>query len=263
MDDLKGKVVLITGGASGMGKIIARRLSNQEAKVAIFDINEDALAVTVQDTANVVGFNCDVSSTEAVINHVKKVEKTLGPVYFLVTAAALMPGRKVIDETPEGMQKLFNINYFGTYHMINAVLPSMRVRDTGRIIAFGSVAGYAPVPNMAAYCATKAAVNNLIEVLQNELIQEKSKVRAHLICPPAVDTPLVNQTLATDSPGSIKHAKESGRLSDPEKIVDSIIRGINNDQAIIFPGEAKILKLWHDLLPRLWWKTVLKFETEI
>ena len=144
--------------------------------------------------------------------------------------------------------------------MIHAVLPNMRARNYGNIIAFGSVAGYAPVPNMASYCASKAAVNSLLEVLQNELRHEGSNVRAHLICPPAVNTPLVDQTLATDSPGSIKHAKKSGRLSDPEKIVDAIIKGINKNQPIIFPGEAKVLKFWHDLLPSLWWKTVLKFD---
>ena len=260
MDGFKGKVVLITGGASGMGKILARRLSKDEAKIAIFDVNEDGIADTVRDTKNAAGFKCDVASNEAVKENVKKVEESLGPVDLLITAAALMPGHKVVDETSESMGRLFNINYFGTYHMIEALLPTMRARNTGRIIAFGSVAGYAPVPNMAAYCATKAAINSLIEILQNELRHEGSDVRAQLICPPAVDTPLVDQTLATDSPGSIKHAKRSGRLSNPEKIVDAIIEGIKKDKPVIFPGEARVLKLWHDLLPRLWWKTVLNFE---
>ncbi len=260
MDDFKGKVALITGGASGMGKILARRLSEEEAKIAIFDINEDGIGDTVRNIKNAAGFKCDVASYEAVKDSLKKVEETLGPVDLLITAAALMPGHKVVDETSESMGRLFNINYFGTYHMIEAILPGMRERNTGRIIAFGSVAGYAPVPNMAAYCATKAAVNSLIEILQNELRHEGSEVLAQLICPPAVDTPLVDQTLATDSPGSIKHAKVSGRLSNPEKIVDAIIKGIKKRQPIIFPGEAKILKFWHDLMPKLWWKTVLNFE---
>ena len=260
MDSFKGKVVLITGGASGMGKIFARRLSEGGAQVAIFDVNDDGLTDTVHNIQNVAGFKCDVASNEMVKESVRKVEETLGPIDILVTAAALMPGHKVIDENSETMGRLFDINYFGTYHMIEAILPGMRARNTGRIIAFGSVAGYAPVPNMAAYCATKAAVNSLIEILQNELRHEGSSVSAQLICPPAVDTPLVDQTLATDSPGSIKHAKGSGRLSNPEKIVDAIIKGIKKNQPIIFPAEARLLKLWHDLLPGLWWKTVLNFE---
>ncbi len=257
---MDGKVALITGGASGMGKILARRFANLGAKVAIFDVNELALEETEKEIRNAVGFRCDVASPESISENVGRVEAELGSVECLITAAALMPGRKVIDETLENMSRLFDINYFGTYQMIHAVLPKMRARDSGQIIAFGSVAGYAPVPNMASYCASKAAVNSLLEILHNELRHEGSKVRTHLICPPAVDTPLVDQTLATDSPGSIKHAKKSGRLSNPEKIVDTIIKGINKNQSIIFPGEAKVLKIWHDLLPRLWWKTVLKFE---
>jgi short-subunit dehydrogenase len=97
-----------------------------------------------------------------------------------------------------------------------------------------------------------------MEVLQNEL--RDSGVNIHLICPPAVNTPLVDQALATDSPGSIIEAKEKGRLADPEKIVDAIDKGVAKNKDIIYPGEARLLQLWHTLLPRLWWKTVMQFE---
>jgi short-subunit dehydrogenase len=113
---------------------------------------------------------------------------------------------------------------------------------------------------MGGYCATKSAVNTYMEVLQNEL--RNSGVRVHLVCPPAVNTPLIDQTLATDSPGSIIEAKKSGRLSDPEKIVDAIEKGVQKGKDIIYPGEARLLMLWHTLFPRLWWKVVLKFEKD-
>jgi short-subunit dehydrogenase len=134
----------------------------------------------------------------------------------------------------------------------------MLERGNGRIIAFGSIAGTALVPKMGGYCATKAAVNAYMEVLQNEI--RESGVRAHLVCPPAVNTPLMEQTLATDSPGSIIKAKESGRLANPEKIVDAIEKGVRKDRDIIYPGEAKLLYLWRALLPKLWWKVVMNFE---
>ena len=95
-------------------------------------------------------------------------------------------------------------------------------------------------------------------MLQNEI--RDSGVRAHLVCPPAVNTPLVDQTINTDSPGSIKEAKEKGRLADPEKIIDAIEKGVARDRDIIYPGEARLLYLWRALAPRLWWKTVMKFE---
>lgn len=258
MTDMTGKVALVTGGASGMGRIIALRLSARGAKVAIFDVNEEGLAETVAMAGNISSYRCDISSVEDVEARVAEVSAALGPVDHLVHAAALMPSHQLVDETHESMERLFKINYFGTTYLIKTVLPSMMERGSGRIIIFGSVAGHALVPHMGAYCATKAAVNTYVEVLQNEI--RDSGVNVHLVCPPAVNTPLIDQSLETDSAGSMREAKESGRLADPEKIVDAIDKGVAKNKDIIYPGEAKLLMLWHALFPRLWWKVVLKFE---
>ena len=258
MIDMSGKVAIVTGGASGMGQITARRLARQGAKVAIFDVNEKGLQDTAAESNNITAFRCDISSLQDVEAKVAQVAAELGPIELLVHAAALMPSHKLIDHTHEGMEKLFRINYFGTTYMVRAVLPAMMERGRGRIIAFGSIAGIALVPKMGAYCATKAAVNAYIEVLQNEI--RKSGVRVHLVCPPAVNTPLVDQTIATDTPGSIIEAKKSGRLADPEKMIDAIEKGVRKDQDIIYPKEAKLLYLWRALFLKLWWKVVMNFE---
>jgi NAD(P)-dependent dehydrogenase (short-subunit alcohol dehydrogenase family) len=258
MIDMSGKVAIVTGGASGMGQITARRLARQGAKVAIFDVNEKGLHDTAAESNNITAYRCDISSLQDVEAKVAQVAAELGPIELLVHAAALMPSHKLIDHTHEGMEKLFRINYFGTTYMVRAVLPAMMERGRGRIVAFGSIAGIALVPKMGAYCATKAAVNAYIEVLQNEI--RGSGVRVHLVCPPAVNTPLVDQTIATDTPGSIIEAKKSGRLADPEKMIDAIEKGVRKDQDIIYPKEAKLLYLWRALLPKLWWKVVMNFE---
>ncbi|HEY6131990.1 MAG TPA: hypothetical protein VIV27_08220, partial [Halioglobus sp.] len=71
---------------------------------------------------------------------------------------------------------------------------------------------------------------------------------------------LIDQTIATDTPGSITEAKKAGRLADPEKMIDAIEKGVRKDRDIIYPGEAKLLYLWRTLLPKLWWKVVMNFE---
>ncbi len=258
MIDMSGKVAIVTGGASGMGQITARRLAGQGAKVAIFDVNDKGLQDTAAESENITAWHCDISDLQDVEAKVAEVTSQLGPIELLVHAAALMPSHKLIDHTHEGMEKLFRINYFGTTYIVRAVLPAMLERRRGRIIAFGSIAGIALVPKMGAYCATKAAVNAYIEVLQNEI--RSSGVRVHLVCPPAVNTPLVDQTIATDTPGSIIEAKKSGRLADPEKMIDAIEKGVRKDQDIIYPKEAKLLYLWRALFPKLWWKVVMNFE---
>jgi NAD(P)-dependent dehydrogenase (short-subunit alcohol dehydrogenase family) len=258
MIDMAGKVAIVTGGASGMGQITARRLARQGAKVAIFDVNDKGLQDTAAESDNITAFRCDISNLQEVEAKVAEVTTALGPVELLVHAAALMPGHALIDHTHEDMERLFRINYFGTTYIVRAVLPAMMERGRGRMIVFGSIAGVALVPKMGAYCATKAAVNAYIEVLQNEI--RKSGVRVHLVCPPAVNTPLVDQTMATDTPGSIVEAKKSGRLGDPEAMIDAIEKGVKKDRDIIYPKEAKMLYLWRALLPKLWWKVVMNFE---
>jgi NAD(P)-dependent dehydrogenase (short-subunit alcohol dehydrogenase family) len=258
MIDMSGKVAVVTGGASGMGQITARRLARQGAKVAIFDVNDKGLQDTAAESPNITAFHCDISILQDVEANVAAVIAQLGPIELLVHAAALMPSHKLIDHTHEGMERLFRINYFGTTYMVRSVLPAMLERGKGRIIAFGSIAGVALVPKMGAYCATKAAVNAYIEVLQNEI--RSSGVRIHLVCPPAVNTPLIDQTVATDTPGSILEARKSGRLANPEKMIDAIEKGVRKDRDIIYPGEAKLLYLWRALLPKLWWKVVMQFE---
>ena len=258
MIDMSGNVAIVTGGASGMGQITARRLAKQGAKVAIFDVNEQALEDTAAESDNITAYRCDISDLRDVETRVATVASELGPIELLVHAAALMPGHQLIDHTHEDMERLFRINYFGTNYMVRSVLPAMIERGEGRIIVFGSIAGIALVPKMGAYCATKAAVNAYIEVLQNEI--RNTGVRVHLVCPPAVNTPLVDQTIATDTPGSIIEAKKSGRLGDPEKMIDAIEKGVRKDKDIIYPKEAKLLYLWRALLPKLWWKVVMTFE---
>ena len=258
MQDVQNQVAIVTGGGSGMGQIIAKRLADRGAKVAIFDVNEDGMATTATHSATIKAYRCDISQSEGVNAAIAQVIADLGPVDLLVHAAALMPSHKLVDETHEGMERLFQINYFGTVYMVRAVLDGMMERNSGRIIAFGSIAGEVPVPHMGAYCATKAAVNTYMEVLENEL--RNTNIHTHLVCPPAVNTPLIDQTLATDSPGSIIESKESGRLADPEKIIDAIEKGVAKNKGTIYPGEAWFLMLWHTLFPKLWWKVVLKFE---
>jgi len=194
MIDMAGKVALVTGGASGMGQIIARRLAGQGAQVAIFDVNEQGLRDTAAEAENITGFHCDISSLEDVEAKVAAVASSLGSIDLLVHCAALMPSHQLIDHSHEAMEKLFRINYFGTTYMVRAVLPAMLQRGSGRIIAFGSIAGIALVPKMGAYCATKAAFSTYLESLRCESADEPLTVTE--LAPGYIDTEL-NRSLAS------------------------------------------------------------------
>jgi NAD(P)-dependent dehydrogenase (short-subunit alcohol dehydrogenase family) len=255
---MNGKIALVTGGASGMGRITALRLAQRGAIVAIFDLNEEGLQATAAAHENIRPFRCDISRRNNVESSIAQLQDSLGPVDHLVHAAALMPAHALADHSIEKLEHLFQVNFFGTVYVIKSLLPSMQARKTGTMVLFGSIAGFAFVPKMGAYCATKAAVNTYVECLQNET--RGSGVNIHLVCPPAVNTPLMEQAIATDTPGSIVQARKSGRLADPEKMIDAIDKGVAKGKDIIYPGEAWFLMIWKTLLPKLWWKVVLSFE---
>ncbi len=260
MQNGKNRLVLVTGAASGMGRIYARRLAANGATVAALDLNEAGLAETAEGSGNIHCYRCDISSAEQIEARVSEIRSALGEIDELVHAAALMPAHALEDHSNDKLEFLFQVNFFGTVYMIKTLLPHMLERGHGRMVLFGSIAGVAIVPKMGAYCATKSAVNTYVECLQNEI--RGRGVDVHLVCPPAVNTPLIDQTVATDTPGSIQEARKTGRLANPEKIIDAIERGIEKKRDIIYPGEARLLLLWKVLLPKLWWKTVLSFENK-
>ncbi len=258
MDIQSGQVALVTGAASGMGRIYARRLAGQGATVIAMDLNEAGLAETADGHPGIHCYRCDISSQDEIEARLAEAQQAQGPVDLLVHAAALMPAHALADHDAERVEFLFRVNFFGTVYMIKALLPDMLERGGGRMVLFGSIAGFAIVPKMGAYCATKSAVNTYVECLQNEI--RGRGVDIHLVCPPAVNTPLIDQTVQTDTPGSINEARKTGRLADPEKIIDAIEKGVAKGRDIIYPGEARLLMLWKVLLPKLWWRTVLSFE---
>jgi NAD(P)-dependent dehydrogenase (short-subunit alcohol dehydrogenase family) len=255
---IKITTALVTGGASGMGRICALRLARQGTQVAIFDMNDAGMEETAAQSDNIHCFKCDVADWEDVQAKVMQVIEQLGPIDRLTHAAAIMPSRTLVNDEVENVMRMMNINFSGTVHMVKAILPSMLARDSGQMILFGSVAGESMLPNLGSYCASKAAVNVYAETLAWEL--HKTGVNVHVIYPSGVDTPLVEQALLVDVPKSIAHGKESGKLSDPEDIVDAMDKGIAKGKKRIYPCGSRKLSLWHALMPSLWWKVLLKFE---
>ena len=164
-----GKVALVTGGASGMGKVAALRLAASGARVAIFDMNEQALAEMAAAAPNIHTWRCNVADWEDVQARLAEVEQELGPIDRLTHAAGIMPSYAVMDTTIEQARRLIDVNYFGTLHMIRAVVPGMLERNRGDVILFGSISGMALTPKLGAYAASKAAVNVLGETSRTNL----------------------------------------------------------------------------------------------
>lgn len=248
------KVAVVTGGASGMGKITALRLANAGAQVAILDMNQAALDATAAESTNIHPFHCDVTNIAQVQEIISQVENTLGPIDRLTHCAAIMPTAPILEQPAELITKMMTINYGGTVNLVKTVLPLMNQRKSGQLVIFGSIAGSVLGPELAGYNATKAATNAFVEVLIHE--NRGSGVHILLVCPPMVKTPLIEQGLGTKN---IAESLEKNRMADPEFIVDEIDKALTKGpkKEILLPGaEAKILMLFRRLFPGLLWKII-------
>jgi NAD(P)-dependent dehydrogenase (short-subunit alcohol dehydrogenase family) len=254
-----GKVALVTGAASGMGRISARRLAEAGARVALLDRDAEGLTETAAGAEGLRAYPCDVSDGKAVRDVVARVVDELGAIDRVTHCAAIMPTSLLAEADPEWIQKLMRVNYDGTVHVVMATLPAMLARRSGDLIVYGSIAGQVPAPHFGAYGATKAAVNLFMEVLAYE--NRGSGVRILLVCPPMTDTPLLEQARASSDPRSLRRGIEDRRVADPEVVVQEAEDALERGRWVVYPTrEAKFVVGLRRFAPKLLWRLVDKAE---
>ncbi|WP_289045676.1 SDR family oxidoreductase [uncultured Olleya sp.] len=235
----KDKIVLISGGASGIGQLHATKLATEEgAIVAILDVNKKGLEETASRSENIHPYYCDVTNIELVREVISKVITDLGTIDRLFNCAAIMPAGLLKNLTAEHINKLMLINYTGMVNICQTVIPDMLKRNSGDVIIYGSTAGMLVTPKFGAYGATKCANNFYTKVLIEE--NKKSKVKILLVCPPAVDTPLLKQAEETDQPDMFNTAFfKKYMTSSPEDVVNAVEKSIKRGKKVCYPGSAK------------------------
>ena len=190
MEDLNGKVAVVTGGASGIGKALLTRFAAEGMRLVVADVEEAALDRTVADLraagAEAVGVRTDVSSYESVAALADAAYAAHGAVHVLCNNAGVgPPGGLVWDTTPNDWAWTFGVNVFGVAHGIQAFVPRMLASgEPGLVVNTSSPDGpIAPMPQASVYAATKCAVTCLTECLAAQLAAEGDKVGAAVFYP--------------------------------------------------------------------------------
>lgn len=157
------KVAVITGGAQGIGLAAAQALAGQGSKLALWDVDADALAqAKAQIDGDVATVACDIADFASVEAAVVETENALGPITQLVNSAGIAGPNMPIEDYPlEDWNAIVNVNLTGSFHLLRAILPGMKVRGYGRAVLIASVAGKEGNPNASAYSASKAGVIGL------------------------------------------------------------------------------------------------------
>jgi len=172
MESRYGKVVLVTGASSGIGKAIAERLANEGFRVYGTSRKAEGEEVIIEETASGGFFkliNLDVRSNESAQKAAAYVTEKEGSIDILINNAGFGISGPIEETTPEEAISQFDTNFFGMHRMVRSVLPGMRERGKGLIINISSVAGLFALPYQAFYCASKYAVEAFSEALRMEV----------------------------------------------------------------------------------------------
>jgi NAD(P)-dependent dehydrogenase (short-subunit alcohol dehydrogenase family) len=190
MEVLDGKVAVVTGGASGIGKALAAALLGEGMKLVVADIEQSALDATVEELGSVggdvVGFRTDVTDLDSVNALADEAFQRFGAVHLLCNNAGVgPPAAKVWETTPNDWRWTFSVNVFGVANGVMAFVPRMLAGgEEGMIVNTSSTDGpIAPLPQASIYAGTKAAVTVMTECLDAQLRRESDRMSAAVFYP--------------------------------------------------------------------------------
>lgn len=239
-----GKQAVITGGATGMGFELCKRLAREGAAIAIIDIDKTALAIAEQTLSaegiTIKAYHLDVTDPEEVAKTFALIiEQFSGTVDILLNNAGIAAFGNVETTESAVWDKVMAVNVSGTYLCSKAAIPAMK-KHGGVIINIASIAGLVGIPNMTAYCTSKAAVIGLTKQMAADYSSQG--IRVNCICPGMVaDTVMGRQILDTDSSEEAMKKRLSkypiGRYGKPEEIVAAVLF-LASDEASFVCGSS-------------------------
>lgn len=245
--DFKGKVVVVTGGANGIGKETAREFCARHAAVAIIDRDETAGAAAAQELAAAGGiahfFRCDVGQRAQVEEVIPAVASKLGGIDILINNAGIQRYGSVLSTSEELWDEVMTANLRSAFLMSKAAIPEMQKRGGGAIVITGSVQSFGAIVNSVAYVTAKHALLGLTRSMA--LDHARHNIRVNLVCPGATDTPLLRNAAAESSnPQGVLDGCASmhafKRLIRPEEVAHVIVF-LASDLASFVTGEAVLV----------------------
>lgn len=251
---VQNKVIVVTGGGNGMGREIVLNLLSRGASVAAVDINESALLETVKLAGELndklATFVLNITDKEAVEALPARVIARFGRVDGLINNAGIIqPFVRLNDLKFDAIQRVLDVNLYGTLYMVKAFLPHLLKRPVAHVVNVSSMGGFLPVPGQTVYGASKAAIKLLTEGLHAELLNTNVKVT--LVYPGAIGTNIaansgvgININLEDQKSSSIKQLA-------PEKAAQIIVEAMEQDRYSVLVGsDARFMDFIYRLNPK-------------
>ena len=246
----------ITGGSSGIGLELAKRLLKDKYQVCIFAHAGIAHAVTELQKISpaVYGFEVDVQNEETLTKEFSEANEQFGAPNLLINSAGISIAKSFDDMTAQEFERQININLVGSRNVAHAALPHLKQaaqeKKQPKLVFIASAAGLVGCYGYTGYCASKFGVVGLAEVLRMELRHQNIDIA--VVCPPEVDTPLVTEERKSGSPVTAA-LKQLGGSMPVDKACKEIYAGIFSSEFIIIPGtQARVLAKLSRVLPNVY-----------
>ena len=245
------KKIWITGASSGIGKALAIKFSEEGWQVAASARRENLLNEMEKINSNIYSFPLDVVNLDNTKKIFKEIVEKLGDIDLCVFSTGTYDPKKEREINIEQVQKVFNVNFFGTLNCVKSVETYFKNRKSGHISIVSSLAGYRGLPNSSGYGPSKASLNNLAESLFFDF--KRYDVRVSLITPGFVKTPLTD-----------KNTFKMPFLKTPEFAAEKIFDGLVNKDSfeISFPIQIKIIMKLLKILPNQFYLYLIKKLTK-
>jgi NAD(P)-dependent dehydrogenase (short-subunit alcohol dehydrogenase family) len=255
MQDFRGKVAVITGAGSGIGRGLATLLAKEGARLAISDINQEGLEETAQlirsadPQIDLRTYVLDVSSREAVYAHADQVKADFGTAHLVFNNAGVTLVAKIANMSIEELEWLLGINLWGVIYGTKAFLPMMLEQNEGHIINVSSVFGFVTVPTQAAYHISKFGVRGFTECLSRELALDKEcNVYATCVHPGGIDTNIARAARFGEEIGDYENKlaedTQSALTTPPEDMAAAILQGVRKRKRRVVAGSSAKLVDW-------------------
>jgi NAD(P)-dependent dehydrogenase (short-subunit alcohol dehydrogenase family) len=247
MTDFNGRVCVITGAGSGIGRALALNLAGRGARLAISDIREENVAATAEraraaGAGEVESFQLDVASREAVEAHAGQVIERFGAVHLVVNNAGVALAKDVLETPIEDYEWIMGINFWGVVYGSKAFLPHLIAsgRDGGgdaHLVNISSVFGLFAVPGQAGYNAAKFAVRGFTEALRQEMLRDGHPVGVSCVHPGGIATNIARDArVAEGTPEDLDAAFKKIARTTPEQAAARILAGVEKRRAKILVG---------------------------